>query len=641
MTSATNKIDLLDPKDYLRDQYRNQIRHTIDSYSAGHIVVAEALQNALDAIAVYNSTSRKIKGCIDLCIDFDSSRVTVSDNGIGFPNDPRFLVLGGSDKGPSSRMTAGMVGVGIKVVLYCSKKFEIRSNTGDQNWHILVPDAYKFSDDTIMTLKVPSSFQPDPTPLDKQGTVVTYEFPYSDDSDKWKLCLFAEYVKDHLIDPQIEGRGYIKTLLDSKPKQPAAELFATYLRRFTYAGDTLGPVGGRDGLTGAKINLTVKSSNPGQLGQFWADHWGDKSQQNCTFEPSYLTVEKTVPLTKVQKPPIFRDKLGKGGGNLERTARGFNVTTYTEKDEFKQLLQNAKGKFPSNMEGYEKLFERTNCITVTVGRIPQFSDYLPYGSRRVISANGVVTEHDIPITSGRNQQYVRCIDLVLDVDAQLNYGKTYLTDNHLVKLARDFINEAYQRTLQNAAAQFVGKIIIENGNGPIDIFWDRENFEALKYVPICKVPRDENDVIALFMCLLTAGYISDYLLYGLSQSDRYDARMLIMRESDREDLFENPKETDLKTVEFKYSVYSVIRDFEREIKDPRDIQLVIAWNQGSVSGKNFAIEDIVHSRVYLSSPKKIFPSVNYFISDNRTDRQVQLLLLEPLIKSIRGSAATS
>ena len=643
MTEETQKLDLLDPRDALLVQYRNQIRHTIDAYSEGHIVISEVVQNSLDAIAIAKLPSGM--GKVDIHIDFDSSRVTVADNGVGFPNNPELLILGGSDKVKSSRTTAGMVGVGIKVVLYCSKSFEIRSNTGTKNWRVLVSDAYKYSDDGSLRLEIPTPFPSDPTPRPERGTTVTYEFPNSDDLEKWRLRSFAEHVRSRLVDPQIgENSGYIKTFVNSNPSALAAELFAAYLRRFTYAGDTLGPIGGRDGLTGTQITLTIKASDPEtQLGQFWATHWGSATEQSITFTSSYLTVVDSVQLTKVKRPAIYSDNLGNGGENLDRTASGFNITHYINNDEFNRLLKNKKGDLPQYIAKYEsKLFDKINCITVTIGRIPQFNDYLPHGSRRVLSANGVVTEHDIAVTSGRNQQYVRCIDIVLDVDAQLNYGKTHLVNGHLVGLVRDFINEAYLRTLQNAAARFVGKIAQGDDDEEEDVFWAREPLQAISNVPIRKVPRDENDVIALFVSLLTAArYISDYLLYGLSQQDRYDARMLIKRDCDRRDLFDNPKESDLRTVEFKLLASSVIRDFESEVKDPKEVHLVIAWDRGTLSGTRFSIEDIVHSKAYLASPKKVFPGVTNYINDNKTAREVQLLLLKPLIENISEHSDSS
>lgn len=106
-----------------------------------------------------------------------------------------------------------------------------------------------------------------------------------------------------------------------------------------------------------------------------------------------------------------------------------------------------------------------------------------------------MTAHEIEFTRGQNQQYVRCFDLVIDVDAQLNYGKTHLTDRHLVGRINRFLDDAYGRTIQNAAAKFVGKILPPPDEH--DIFLQRPDLASPNLV-MRKEPRDENDVIALF-----------------------------------------------------------------------------------------------------------------------------------------------
>ena len=112
--------------------------------------------------------------------------------------------------------------------------------------------------------------------------------------------------------------------------------------------------------------------------------------------------------------------------------------------------------------------------------------------------------HEVDLTRGRNQEYVRCFDLVIDTDAQLNYGKSQLTDNHLVGRIRRFINDAYSATIQNGAGNWVGRIDEEEEE--YDYFLKREGLN-IPELATKKVPRDENDVIALFFELIGRGYI--------------------------------------------------------------------------------------------------------------------------------------
>ena len=143
---ANSQIDLLRPNSAI-DNYRNQIRHTIDAYSVPHVVVGEALQNALDAIAVATIDHGLRAGEISIDINFDTNTVSVSDNGVGFPNKSELLILGGSGKQRSSKTVAGMVGVGIKVVLHCAEHFAIRAKSKTEAWAVELSGAHRFKDD--------------------------------------------------------------------------------------------------------------------------------------------------------------------------------------------------------------------------------------------------------------------------------------------------------------------------------------------------------------------------------------------------------------------------------------------------------------------------------------------------------------
>lgn len=626
-------IDLLNPEEHFQRNYKNQIKRTIEAYSIGHVVISEALQNSLDAVARTQSQTKTI----DIEIDFDARRVSITDNGNGFPADPSLLILGGSDKARSSRTVAGQVGVGIKVVLFCTKVFEVRSKTEERAWKLEISDGNTYLDEDV-TINVPHDFPEDEdSPHEETGTQVTYEFAEEAEGSNY-LRRFMDHVKQVIADPSLGDRaGFPRLVRESTQPAKAAYLIYAYLARFTYAGDTLGALGGRDGFQNLEISLTLRCEDPAtELGSFWGEMWGETAVSAMKFEPGYLSVEKTAALRAVRRPTCFTDALGNGGQNLDRTANGFNCTKYVDEDGFKKLLRNRSGNLVSNVEKYERLFEKINCIEVTIGRIPHFEEFLPLGSRRVLSANGVVTGHDVDIVSGRNQQYVRCVDIVLDLDAQLNYGKVHITDGRLVNSAKAFLNDAYRSVLQTAASRFVGRIEASDDDVDEDVFWGRDDLQGTTpWIPITKVPRDENDVIALFASLVTAGTLHDYRILGFSQRDTYDARMLAKRPCDRDDILENPDERDLRTVEFKMTASSVIRDFDSQVKDIRDIHLLVCWDEGSwATAPNYGFHGIEHSAYYRESPQKTFQHATDMVLDNRTGREMQVLVLKKLVNTI-------
>ena len=175
MSGTPGAIDLLNPSPMLQGHYIHQLRTTIQAYSATQIVVGEVLQNAIDAVVVAGGT----QSSIDISLDFDRQTVTIRDNGTGFPNDPQLLFLGGTrKKNLANKKIFGLVGVGLKVVLFSSENFRIRARYQDgTSFRYEIDGAYRFEQDPPPSLMVPSAFAPDSAPLASRGTEIEYRFP--------------------------------------------------------------------------------------------------------------------------------------------------------------------------------------------------------------------------------------------------------------------------------------------------------------------------------------------------------------------------------------------------------------------------------------------------------------------------------
>ncbi len=624
-------VDLLNPSN-LRDHYRHQLKQTISAYNPTQIVLGEALQNAIDAIVEADGAKHEIS----IVLDLDNKEVTVTDTGVGFQNDPQLLFLGGGTKRHGDRRLFGFVGVGIKVVLFSSKKFHLRacSNSGAFDYKIL--DAYQFEKDPPPDLQAPTQFPDDPSPLDT-GTKLIYQFPSAVAHDPVKR--FVQDMYDQCL-PHGNDSGFGKTLKSAVKRKfypnRFSALMATFLRRHTYAGDVLNYLGGKDELANTTIHITVKCKNPSkEFGIYIGDLFDGKRQFSFKISPQYLLVSDTCNWVPQQnRPGIFSEALGPGGTNLTKTWRGFNIRLYAGPEDYEKLITDKNGNLPNLKylkEYREKLFPRINGVLLTIGRIPILEEFLPGGSQRVISANGVVTTHELDLTRGRNQEYVRCFDLVVDVDAQLNYGKSQLTDTHLINRIRRFVNDAYATTIQTATSNWVGKVTPPDDDEEYDFFLKRADL-GVPGLAIKKVPRDENDVIALFFELLGRGYIQGYKSYGLSQMDPYDGRFIIRRTGDTNDPVIPADDRQLSAIEFKVIASSLIRDLERWAKDPRELKLLIAWDEGSSKSEQFGFADIEHSRYYKD---KVYPSVTRYLQNTKTGSQIQVLLLKSIVEDIK------
>jgi hypothetical protein len=633
MSNSSNTVDLLNPADFFRANYVHQLRQTIAAYSASMITLGEALQNAIDAVC---QQPRPQVGMISVKVDFDEETVIVRDNGVGFPPDLPLLYLGGSLK--KGQKTKGQIGVGIKVTMFSSEYFCVRSNTEEQAWKVEINDAYKF--ENLQSLPVPDPLPKDLDPLESRGTEVIYRFPKADEGESYLDHFVTEVLNTCLPRNMDSEFGKTVTTLPTGFPSPFSAMLASFLRRYSYVGDVLAALNRQHRYPDGRLQIEViiRCSNPEEhFGHEAGTLFGDERTQAFLVEPSYLCVHDTLEWVPEGKkaPRIFEDKLGRGGTNLQRTD-GFNVLLFNSPEDYESLLVNKRGQLPPNIDKYQKqLFPGINGILLTIGRIPEFERYLPGGSRRVISCNGVVTSHDIDLTRGRNQEYVRCFDLVIDLDAELNYGKTQLTNMHLVKWVRDYINEAYVRVIQNAAGAWVGRIP-SSGDEDTEVFVGRENLGLPDYISR-KVPRDENDVIGLFFEMAGRGLFPGYRVFGLSQKARYDGKAAILREVDDETVLEPTDDTKLRVIEFKLLVKEVIRDFERDQKDARDIDLVIAWDLGEYERGDYAIYDIDQSSAYQDSPKRVFPRVTKYIYDSRQGSEVQVLLLKEVVAELKAA----
>lgn len=626
---------LLRPDD-IETQYQNLITQTIAAYDAPHVLVGEMLQNALDAVAMANQANHTIQ----IEIDFDTQQVRVLDDGIGFPNNPNFLFLGGSGK-PHGAGLYGQIGAGMKVVLFSSEHFVLRSRTDDGSVRFELGDAYRYAEDAPPELELPDDgFAEDPEPLAHTGTEVTYRFPEMEDSifdDAWTRILDMA-LPDGDADPMLDTLGDA-TKKAEIPTRLAA-LMTVFLRRFTYAGDVRAALGQQHGGANTTITVRVRCSDPASsLGGLLGELFDGKTEFEFEIAPSYLTVDSTRTWISVKPPPSFQERLGFGGQDLDTVRSGFNILRLSTDEDYESLLKNKSGKVARDSRVGEyrtRLFPYLNGIELTIGRIPELRRCLPGGSRRVISANGVVTSHDLDLTRGRNQEYVRCFDMVIDVNAQLNYGKTQITNPHLVGAVRRYINEAYLATIQNAASRWVGKIVIEDDDDQTDIFFGRQDLEL--GTVLTKVPTSEQDVIALFFELAGRGVFPGYRVYGLSSKDRYDGRAAIIREGeDEEKVFTPERESDLRVIEFKHTAATIVGDLDKDQKDLKEMDLLIAWTEGTSALARYAFEDIEHSAFADKTPSRVFPGVTRYLYDNKSGRELQLLLLKDVADKLRAA----
>ena len=631
------EYDLLNPHEHLHENYLHQVKETIDAYNPTQIVLGEALQNAIDAIVQIGD--REVHE-IRIDLNLDNSSVTVTDTGAGFPNNPKLLFLGGGTKRNRNEKIFGAVGVGIKVVLFSSERFRLRSKSENGSCFYEVIDANKYDNKPPPVLKAPERFIDDPSPIEI-GTEIHYQFsdPIADNPiGKFIQEMYNECLSDG-IDKKF-GKILQSAVEKKEYESRFAGLMSLFLLRHTYAGDVMNRLGKKPELSNTTIYVKVICSDPFQIydddfGNEIGELFDNKTEVSFSFKPKYLLLSDIFNLApKGYRIGSYEIPLGPGGASLPLVADGFNTLCFNTPEDYEQLVTGANGQHPTevrkSINEYRKdLFPNINGIYLTIARIPHFDTFLPGGSRRVISANGVTTIHEVNLTRGRNQQYIRCFDLVIDVNAKLNYGKTQLTNKYLVNRINRFIDDAYATSIQTAASKWVG--ITHENNNQHDIFLKRKNLRTNQLTTL-KEPNDENDVIALFFELASKGILDGYKSYGLSQKETYDGRFLIKPVGADEFPQEPTDDRQLSTVEFKTEVTRLFREFEQGIKNSSELKMIIAWKTGPAGSNRFYLEDIEHSKHY---PNQVYPGVTHYLHDTMSGVEIQVLLLSEVVKNMQ------
>ena len=613
---STEFVNLLISSSNYQNNYTNQMQNIINVYPDSSIVLGEVLQNAIDAIC--NNRLFIKKGKINLIIDIDNASITVKDNGCGFPRNTNLLFLGGSTKN-NLQNRKGKLGVGLKTTLFSSCYFSIRSNCGNnQTMWLEIKDADNFT--TIQSLNIPNPIPNDPKPLPKVGTEIKYNFRDRNKIVNFIENLVLEYGKDSLL----------STLLKYLPNQnypsPIAYLIASFLRRYTHVGNTHVNTIGQSNYppNGIDIKIHLHCLDPNKYFNSEVLKWFSHTSSQIFIIPAqYLTIKdafrdlnlpKNIPFTNIINMPY-----GPGGINLANT-EGFNVRLFKQSSDYELLLQNSAGEVKTSaIEIYRnQLFPKINFLYIAFGRIATFEAFLPNGTQRIISSNGTPTRDILNISKGKHQQYVQCLDLIIDIQDNLNYGKTHLIDHQLVKLINDYINDAYVAVLQKAISAWVAQPEPSlTGTGmPQNSFRISQPNLSLANYAVFKEPYGEQDVIALFFEMIGRGVFQSpfFRSYGISIHETYDGRGLLIPNSQTAFPQVN-NDTQLQIIEFKVNASDIIIDFEQGTKDIKSVNLVICWEYG-----NFSPPYALFDTSLVVPPHQfplLYPKVTKVISDSK------------------------
>lgn len=552
------EFDIL--KDAQPDLYKIAIKNAVETYPLEWRVLFETIQNSIDAIEKNDAVK---EGKISVIFNLDENSITIKDNGIGFPFKKDLFFLNGGTK-TDDKKSKGKIGVGLKVTIFSSKHFYVRSVYKDEVdgknklWTAEIDDAYKYKDKTAVNAKT-SELQDTKEPI---GTVMTYSFP--DES-------ILEFIKNATRYMRLKVSDKIERQLGEKFKI----LMQNFLRTNGYLADTMNLIDEKH----SKKTITDVQITYGKMPVGLEKDLSDvfiEFNGNIQFsvEDKYWDIEEIINKQKGKnKPTIINHKIYKNPKQYGK----FNPDThiwvkhFTDKDEMRELLSK------KDIDKYDALLKKVNGIYIVLGSIDNMKKFYFRAPYQFISVNGVPSDHLLPRPTSATM-YTSSLICIIDVDSTLNYGKLQTTNRNLIHNCGEFYIDIYKHSIRK-----IGEAILGNDIGDDTSASSVEKSTAIITLDdlgidssLQKEPIDENALIALFFDLLGRGIIKDYKFYSLHSKRKYDATAMIKTEN-MPSIPTPTNDSDLRYVEFKLRLSELLDDLENKDKVLKDMTLIIVW----------------------------------------------------------------
>lgn len=615
-------FDMDELQEEQRVNHRKLVQRNVETYANDSVAIHELLQNSIDAIQKNISIDT---GRIEVTFDLDNQRIEVQDNGSGFPHEPSLLLLGGTDKDQASTgvLPKGNLGVGLKAVYFSSDYFSVESITGGLRWGAQVIGGSRYLEES-------PTIRWDDEEKRVEGanqTLIRVDFPGQRVTD-----LVAEVFTQGLR--ALDVSSAFGSLAEDRRCKLA---FEWYFRPRSYSADLTSlfgkqtkPITIRCVIRGTSIK--DGSSFPALL----TDSLTTGNSFEVSFPAKYWDVDEFIGRIPpgIRRPTKIPSSPVPSAGNIGKYDANFVwIRKLSMPEEYASLLSNPGLRSQPDPDQYESLFSQLNGIYIVIGARDRLRDVQCSDAEQTIAVNGVPSAHDIATPQRGGLGYIQNIQCIIDVDARFNIGKQTITNPRLIHTINQYFDDAYRATLKNIARSIVGRQRPDDDDPELPTDYLGQPDLMIEGLGLRKLPTSENMVIALFFGLLGAGLLRDYNVYHLSGKDVYDGKF-------RAKLSNQPKfvppssNSDLQNIEFKYRLSDLIRDFESETKDPRDVTLAVVWEDDfdSYAFPTYTKQPIDDSALADHHMDR----VTQVIHDSESGRNFQVLVLESAVAEIIG-----
>ena len=513
---------------------REQATNILDTYSHPWDILAEALQNSVDAIEKGASNSSDSPNYIGVVFDARSRSIEVSDTGSGMSADILKKVLipnfGTKRNAADSR---GEKGLGLSFILLSCNRFRLESCDGEQTTYIEVDRANDW-------VKKKTSSR-----LAFQNTQITG--PKQFQLSKTYTRIWAELV--------------------TMPDDNTEDLFEYNKQRISYALRSKTAVGN----TFPLFNDGKQPSTQIRVELKYVDKDGIEGPYEdvpyCYAAPDeFLRPQDVGSWQDVSKDIVQRKK-------IRVKAVKANGTTKTESGQ--------------TIKWYAFISSRTTFDDISTTRGLQSKERNDIEPGIFVLTRTMPTAIQIPPPRSQQAAYWASYFILLEYDnLKLDMGRKHIRGRANAMLRDVALRSIFDETV-NSLPQFISKAV-----QPFKLLDKENNLDELKsksrmaedlglsQIPYLKIPAEEQDVISLFHELLGNGLLRGYRTYRSAINEQYDA--FINYKPDPTVLGDILKKSKVPIsgydlfAEFKFEASRILPDYET-IKNPRDIKLLICW----------------------------------------------------------------
>ena len=578
---------------------KRQIKNILKSYTGWFDLFSELIQNALDALDARKAENSQFTPKLSIQIDLKQNMLSVTDNGIGFSEDKfkNFLAPNVSFKSQENR---GNKGVGATYLAYGFNFLQVGTKTPDYEFIGTLTDGRKW-------VEAESSTGARPT-VRPENEALHSAFREIDQGATFTLKLIGEFIRPQRLD-----------WLNAN----TANQWSAILRIKT-------PLGGiYFGAEAPKIQCTLKVTDKNGTET-------TETLEDCEYLFPHKIFGSCLDFDEIYFAQLALINEGKELDKLP--PKYFKLDGLYKYWDTDSLISENLG-FGKRLEDHEKKLARQynlKCYGFFCYTLKMWDKY--NDSILGIRKGEKILKGGLQLATNTMPQG----DLILiPLNRNIGYQHTTHVIVHLDQADPDLGRKGFQPDIQDLSKKISVDIVeyflrrskhVKKATGArFDITdkkdihdWIRElethekkypliitredAFLPLMKPSITASPLNEQDVISLFNQLLAGGVIRGVRLMATSQHNKYDSVFRFYLEKPFEnyvfDKDKNPlglKSSEVteyiskpSILEYKYSFDALIEEMEKEIKNERDIDLVVVWELGNNWHDRYEIIPLLH-----------------------------------------------